>query len=452
MDALGQKLFRGEFASAAERDDLYRQMTQKELVAPVRVWLASVVNSFPATSDADRGHPTSRPARARRGRSGRPTCPGSTRSRWATCGSGPSAPPGTPSAASAMSTASTSGATCSTRRSRTTPSRVSPSRSGPSYDGEHGRVRPASWTCPPTRSTWDATNDAWVPVAAGHPGDQQGDLRLLPLPPVPLARRPAHHHRGRRLLHRAGLRPRLRPGQGSRSRSPSRPRRGRTWTRSRASASPTTTSSRCTSTTGTSTRTRSRPTPARPRCRMPWEILAAMDDLVFDQRRAAYSDTAAARYDVPWLSLVMTRDAKLVDRTLRQFSGRGTVPGGRVPDGRPDAGHARTRRRPATRRPRTGSTSTVTWSSATARSSWRATTRRRSSRSWTRSATRPTRSRPPTSTWASRRTLSIDPLEGATVGIGPGGDHPRCTVQGPGTLALRYLLIDPAHGQGGLRR
>ncbi len=50
MDALGQKLFRGEFASQAERDDLYRQMTQKELVAPVRVWLASVVNSFPATS------------------------------------------------------------------------------------------------------------------------------------------------------------------------------------------------------------------------------------------------------------------------------------------------------------------------------------------------------------------------------------------------------------------
>ena len=61
---------------------------------------------------------------------------------------------------------------------------------------------------------------------------------------------------------------------------------------------------------------------------MPWEILAAMDDLVFGQRRAAYSDTAAARYDVPWLSLVMTRDAKLVDRTLRQFAGRHTMPAG----------------------------------------------------------------------------------------------------------------------------
>ena len=28
---------------------------------------------------------------------------------------------------------------------------------------------------------------------------------------------------------------------------------------------------------------------------MPWEVLAAMDDLVFEQRRAAYSDTAASR-------------------------------------------------------------------------------------------------------------------------------------------------------------
>ena len=41
----------------------------------------------------------------------------------------------------------------------------------------------------------------------------------------------------------------------------------------------------------------------------------------FDERRAAYSDTAAARYSVPWLSLVMRNDARLVDRTLRQMEG-----------------------------------------------------------------------------------------------------------------------------------
>jgi peptide/nickel transport system substrate-binding protein len=61
---------------------------------------------------------------------------------------------------------------------------------------------------------------------------------------------------------------------------------------------------------------------------MPWEMLAAMDDLVFNQRRAAYSDTAAARFNVPWLSLVMDRDVGLVKRTLRSFIQNQTVPAG----------------------------------------------------------------------------------------------------------------------------
>ena len=61
---------------------------------------------------------------------------------------------------------------------------------------------------------------------------------------------------------------------------------------------------------------------------MPWEILAAMDDLVFVQRRAAYSDTAASRYNVPWISLVMDRDSRLVERTFKTMNGRGVVPEG----------------------------------------------------------------------------------------------------------------------------
>ncbi len=60
----------------------------------------------------------------------------------------------------------------------------------------------------------------------------------------------------------------------------------------------------------------------------PWELLAAMDDLVFKQRRAAYSDTAAARFNVPWISLVMERDVNLVDRTLKQLKRESTVPKG----------------------------------------------------------------------------------------------------------------------------
>ncbi|MBI4236235.1 MAG: hypothetical protein HY688_02615 [Chloroflexi bacterium] len=59
---------------------------------------------------------------------------------------------------------------------------------------------------------------------------------------------------------------------------------------------------------------------------MPWEVLAAMDDLVFNQRRAAYSDTASQRFSVPWLSLVQDRDARQVDRTLRQFQEAGGFP------------------------------------------------------------------------------------------------------------------------------
>jgi peptide/nickel transport system substrate-binding protein len=61
---------------------------------------------------------------------------------------------------------------------------------------------------------------------------------------------------------------------------------------------------------------------------MPWELKVAMDDLVFEQRRAAYSNTAASRYSVPWLSLVLKRDAGLVDRTLRDLERDEVVPPG----------------------------------------------------------------------------------------------------------------------------
>jgi peptide/nickel transport system substrate-binding protein len=61
---------------------------------------------------------------------------------------------------------------------------------------------------------------------------------------------------------------------------------------------------------------------------MPWEILAAMDNLVFEQRKAAYSDTAASRFNVPWISLVMEFDSRLVDRTLSALATSKTVPAG----------------------------------------------------------------------------------------------------------------------------
>ncbi|MBF8267694.1 MAG: hypothetical protein HW388_1202 [Dehalococcoidia bacterium] len=59
---------------------------------------------------------------------------------------------------------------------------------------------------------------------------------------------------------------------------------------------------------------------------MPWQVLAAMDNLVFQQRTAAYSDTTAARFNVPWLSLVVDGNARLVRNALRGFADTGYLP------------------------------------------------------------------------------------------------------------------------------
>ncbi|CAN5718900.1 ABC transporter substrate-binding protein [soil metagenome] len=60
----------------------------------------------------------------------------------------------------------------------------------------------------------------------------------------------------------------------------------------------------------------------------PWELLAAMDDVVFEKRQGAYSDTAAARFTVPWISLVTESDARLVLRSITQFRRENSVPAG----------------------------------------------------------------------------------------------------------------------------
>jgi peptide/nickel transport system substrate-binding protein len=51
---------------------------------------------------------------------------------------------------------------------------------------------------------------------------------------------------------------------------------------------------------------------------MPWEILCAMDVLVFDRRQAAYSDTAAARFnpEFGWVNLVKERTSRQVAETV----------------------------------------------------------------------------------------------------------------------------------------
>jgi peptide/nickel transport system substrate-binding protein len=69
---------------------------------------------------------------------------------------------------------------------------------------------------------------------------------------------------------------------------------------------------------------------------MPWEVLAAMDELVFNRRRAAYSDTSAMRFNVPWLNLVKELHGRMLVEVLRSFSEAGFVPKGVFEvDGRP---------------------------------------------------------------------------------------------------------------------
>ncbi|PVV83662.1 ABC transporter substrate-binding protein [Dehalogenimonas alkenigignens] len=58
----------------------------------------------------------------------------------------------------------------------------------------------------------------------------------------------------------------------------------------------------------------------------PWEILAAMDNIVFDKRQGAYSDTAAARFNVDWLSTVNKSHALRIRTVLSGFKDAGTVP------------------------------------------------------------------------------------------------------------------------------
>lgn len=60
----------------------------------------------------------------------------------------------------------------------------------------------------------------------------------------------------------------------------------------------------------------------------PWEIMAASDELVYGRKQAAYSQASAARYNVPWLSLAENRGAELVVRVLRGFQRDSYVPDG----------------------------------------------------------------------------------------------------------------------------
>ena len=178
---------------------------------------------------------------------------------------------------------------------------------------------------------------------------------------------------------------------------------------------------------------------------MPWEILAAMDDLVFEQRRAAYSNTAASRYNVPWISLVMDRDSRLVERTLKSFRTRVELP-----DGVFDF----------------GGTNLVTRGDATER--YRAALEWFDEREHMVISNGPfllSRYDPPAQfaelsafrepnypfrpgdwSYGEPPTLVIEAIDKVTLAAG-GATEIEVVVNGPGSLGVRFLLIDPVEGE-----
>jgi peptide/nickel transport system substrate-binding protein len=442
LDTLGQRLFRGEFTSREERDELYREMTKLGLDESVRVWLASVQTAFPASAELT----------------------GATRDIVA----GPRSPY-TLREASIPGRSDLKVGDLWVWTERTTWNPVGGFGDAYSNDIWRNLFDPAVWNHPftgdpgPFRAsytvetagpegtlevpadavTWDAQADAWVPVEPGTTAVSTVTFdygKYLSAnwhdgQPITIADAVYSIAQGFDIAYDPD-KSRVETALAATSRPYLETVKGYRFLPDdtvevyvdfwhfdedsiAAYASPTSFS-------------------------MPWEILAAMDDLVFEQKRAAYSDTAASRMNVPWLSLVMTRDARLVDRTLRELGARGAVPEGVF---------------------QVGDRTLVTPEEASARYE--------AAQDWFDEHGHLVISNGPF--WLDRYDpaaqfaqlqanrdpgypfrpgdfalgepprLAIAQPDVEPIGLGQDASVP-VTVEGPGTLALRYLLVDPATG------
>ena len=327
LDKLGQKLYRGQFKNRQERDDLYRQMTELGIAESVRVWLATALQSFPVRDDVQNLNIDI---------VGGPKSPLSLR-------------------------------TASVEDGEATPRRPSLGLDRPD-DLEPGRrpdrrlLPPTStriWSIPPILNhpfsglpipfrtayaietagpdgtldvpadavLWDAKGDAWKPVGDGvkavskvtydyskffgapfHHGQKIAPADLLYS--IAQSWEMAYDDKKVQIETALGItsRPFLQTFKGIKLLPDNKVETYVDFWHFEPSyiASYATAGSVAT----------------------PWELLYAMDDIVFEQRRGAYSNTAAARFNVPWLSLVTDTDARAVQRTLRQFIAQKSVPKG----------------------------------------------------------------------------------------------------------------------------
>jgi len=326
LDSLGQQIFRGEFASREERDELYRSMTRLALGEAVRVWLVTALQSFPAREELQNvnvdlvGGPKSTFTLREAFVEGKEEVRvghlwvWTDRTTWNPVGG--------------------FGDVYSTDifRNLVDPPLVNHPHVGlpqafradfePETAGPDGTL-----PVPEDAVLWDAAADAWTPVGAGvtaitkvtfdyakffqapyHHGQQIGPADLMY--GIAQSFELAFDEQKLQIETSLGItqRPYLETFKGFKLLEDDRlevyvdywhfeP----SYIASYASIE------------GLAT---------------PWEVLAAMEDIVFQQRQGAYSDTAAARFSVPWLSLVTETDARLVDRTLDKFIQEQFVPAG----------------------------------------------------------------------------------------------------------------------------
>ncbi|HKG27029.1 MAG TPA: ABC transporter substrate-binding protein [Thermomicrobiales bacterium] len=177
----------------------------------------------------------------------------------------------------------------------------------------------------------------------------------------------------------------------------------------------------------------------------PWELLAAMDDIVFEKRQGAYSDTTAARFTVPWLSMVTESDARLVLRSLRQFKREQTVPKGVFDFG----GHSLVPPELATAR----YDAAIQWFTdnnhlVISNGCFKLTRYDPAAQFAQIDAFRPEGYPFGPSNWrlGAPPKLAINPVTPPAIGLGEPISLP-VTVTGPGTLSLQYTLVDPAAGK-----
>jgi peptide/nickel transport system substrate-binding protein len=326
LDELGQKLFRGEFDSHEERDDIYREMTKDGLDESIRVWLATVNNSFPVVDSLE----------------------GQTRDIVA----GPRNPWFLREAYKPGSDTVTVGNQW-VWTERTTYNPVGGFGDVYSVDLWRNLYDPPIWNDPfdgipgPFRATyevetagptgtldvpedavlWDSDADAWTPVGPGTTAVSKVTYDFSKY-------LSSKWHDGQPITLADAV-----YSMASAFERSYDPEKAKIETALAVTARPyleTIKGYRITDDDKIEVyvdywhfdddHIASYATPAG--FDMPWELHAAMDKLVFEDRQAAYSDTAASRYSVPWLSLVLRRDAALVDRTLRQLDREPTIPAG----------------------------------------------------------------------------------------------------------------------------